>query len=133
MENKGSLFFGISSVIIIFLFFLPDLFKQPENGAEFCISVESLTDVSGQEEKVWSMESLCPVQKDNLMIVYKLIKIFVATILLTILFHMSKVLFLQGKGRIFVCFKSCMFYPAHFLFELFILQKSDGKKRVFLS
>ena len=36
MENKGSLFFGISSVIIIFLFFLPDLFKQPEKGASLC-------------------------------------------------------------------------------------------------
>lgn len=133
MKNKASLFFGIIAMIIIFLFFLSDLSKQPENGPEVCISIESLSDKSSQEENVWNMEYFCPSQGKNLTIVVKIVKIFVVTILLTNLFHMNKFLFLHGKGRVFVCFKSCMFYPAHFLCELFIRQKSDGKKRIFLS
>ena len=133
MKNKASLFFEITGIVIFFLFFLSDLSKQPENGPEVCISIESLSDASCQEEKVWNMEYLCLPQEKNLTITVKIVKIFVVTILLINFFQMNKFLFLHGKGRVFVCFKSCMFYPAHFLCELFIRQKSDGKKRVFLS
>ena len=42
------------------------------------------------------------------------------------LFHLNGVLFLQGKGRIFVCFKSCVFYPAHFLVLAAIRELMEG-------
>ncbi len=129
MENKSTLFFGMIGIIIIFLFLLSDLSKQPENGQKICISIESLSDGSSQEGKVWNIECLCPLQNKNLTFLYKIVKIFVVTILLANLFHMNKVLFLQGKGRIYACFKACVFYPAHFLCEWLIQQKGDGKKR----
>ena len=89
----------------------------------------------GQEENNWNTVYFCTLQKRGMSssTMKNIAGLMAVTFVLNNLFHLTGVLFLQGKGRVFVCFKSCVYYPAHFLCELFIRQKSDGKKRVWLS
>lgn len=47
---------------------------------------------------------------------------------LTIVFLIRGVLYQKGKGRLFVCFITFLHQKAHFLYELCIRKKKDGKK-----
>lgn len=135
MENKEKMFFAIFCITILFLFLLPVFVMQSEkeqkNGL-FAdrIFAEALSDQESQREMAWDIECLYPLQKKSMAVMGKFVRLFVVTILFINLFHLNCVLFLQGKGRVFACFKACVFYPAQFLCEWFIQQKGDGKKRI---
>lgn len=137
MKNKYKLFFVITCIFVLFLlsgkFVLYETWQNM--NVSYDLNIEHSVMDAEQEQNSWNMECLCALQKKGLSItaIEKIVRLIAATIVLENLFHMNQVLFLQGKGRVFVCFKSCVFYPAHFLCELFIRQKSDGKKRYFLS
>lgn len=55
-------------------------------------------------------------------------RIWMTAVFLESLFLMSAALFLQGRGRLFACFRACSFYLAQFLCKLVIQQREDGKK-----
>ncbi len=58
----------------------------------------------------------------------KLCKLLLQITYGTMFFMISGVLYLEGKGRLFVCFMTFLFHKARFLCELFIRKKKDGKK-----
>lgn len=138
MENRHRLLFGIIGIwILLFLLSVKYELRETEGVADTCsylTKAESSLD-NGQEINNRNFVYLCPLRKKTVSVkdMEKIVRLMAVTLVFANLFHMNGVLFLQGKGRVFVCFKSCVFYPAHFLCELFIRQKSDGKKRVCLS
>ncbi len=139
MENKYKWLSGIIGIVV--MLFFPLLGRFELQGAEIkskelvCSGEAELSIDDGQEENNWNTVYFCTLQKRGMSssFIENIARLMAVTFVLSNLFHLTGVLFLQGKGRVFVCFKSCVFYPAHFLCELFIRQKSDGKKRVCLS
>lgn len=137
MQNKYKLLFVIIGIAVLFLFSVnPGLYeKQQSTSAISNWKEDDLSIDKGQEQSSFYADCAYPLQKRDLSLksVEKVARLTAVLFFFINLFHLNGVLFWQGKGRVFVCFKSCVFYPAHFLCELFIRQKSDGKKRIVLS
>lgn len=137
MQNKYKLLFVIIGIAVLFLLSaklgLSETQQSPGVLSDW--KEEELSIDRGQEQSSFHTDCVYPLPKKDLSLkaVEKVARLTAVLFFFINLFHLNGVLFLQGKGRIFVCFKSCVFYPAHFLCELFIRQKSDGKKRIFLS
>lgn len=137
MQNKYKLLLGIIGIVVLFFLSaklgLYETYQSPSVLSDW--SEEYLSIDKEQEQNSFNTDFVYLLQKRELFLkaVGKIARLTAVLVFFVNLFHLNYVLFLQGKGRIFVCFKSCVFYPAHFLCELFIRQKSDGKKRIFLS
>lgn len=137
MQNKYKLLLGIIGIVVLFFLSaklgLYETYQSPSVLSDW--SEEYLSIDKGQEQSSFHTDCTYPLSKRDLSLkaVEKVARLTAVLFFFVNLFHLNGVLFLQGKGGIFVCFKSCVFYPAHFLCELFIRQKSDGKKRIFLS
>lgn len=135
MKRRYGVYAGIISVLVILFFLFSSLCRDEANGFTGRVhgDIETSQTMDDMHSAVADTEGIRLEQEAALRIrcVGKAFQSFSMILFLLGLILGKRMLFFSEKGCFFAYYRSSMFCLAHFLCEIFIRQKKDGKKRFF--